>query len=202
LRDCQPETLAEASREDDDDGIPIRAESAVMSQSDEPDDLAVASQPRGDAGPASAGRLGEAAYLIGSAGLLAATLTDALAVAGRHSGFHLLGSIELVQASVVLVASSAMIAATIVGAHASVHILTERLAAATAARLARIAAAMSALVFLLFAAGSVWVASDLWTGFEQTELLGIPLRWFRLLWIAAALLVALLFVRATVRRSS
>ena len=171
-----------------------------MSGPKEPDDLSVASQPHGEAGPAGAGRLGEAAYLVGSLGLLAATFTDALAVAGRHTGLHLIGSIELVQASVVLVASSAMVAATIVGAHASVHILTERLAGTTARRLARIASVLSALLFLLFAAGSIWVAGDLWDGFEQTELLGIPLRWFRLLWIAAALLVAFLFLHAALRR--
>src|SRR4051794_34274762 len=143
--------------------------------------------------------LGRAAYAIGSAGLLVATAADALAVAGRHLGFRILGSIEIVQTSVVLIASSAMVAATIVGAHASVHIVTERLSAAAAARLARLAALLGALTFLILAAGSFWVASDLWGGFEQTELLGISLRWFRALWIAAALLVALLFLRKAVR---
>ena len=43
------------------------------------------------------------------------------------------------------------------------------------------------------------MAYDLWTGFEQTELLGLSLRWFRVLWIAAAALVALLFIRAALR---
>jgi TRAP-type C4-dicarboxylate transport system permease small subunit len=151
--------------------------------------------------PATAGRVGEAAYLVGSLGLLVATAADAIAVAGRHTGIHLLGSIEVVQSAVVLIASSAMVAATIVGSHASVHILTERLPAGTARRLARIAALLSALLFALLAAGSAWVASELWSGFEQTELLGIPLRWLRALWIAAALLIAFLFLRAAARRS-
>jgi TRAP-type C4-dicarboxylate transport system permease small subunit len=151
---------------------------------------------------AGLGRLGHAAYWIGSAGLLIATAADAIAVAGRHTGFHLLGSIEVVQASVVLIASSAMVAATIVGAHASVHILTERLRPATAQRLARGAALLGALLFLLVAAGSIWVASDLWSGFEQTELLGIKLRWLRILWIAAALLIVGLFLRSAFSRAA
>ncbi len=150
--------------------------------------------------PAKVGPLGVAAYWIGSAGLLTATAADALAVLGRHTGFALIGSIEIIQVSVVLIASSAMVAATIVGAHASVHILTERLAKPTADRLARISSGLSALIFLLLAAGSVWVASDLWSGFEQTELLGIPLRWFRVAWIAAALLIVTLFVRQAAMR--
>jgi TRAP-type C4-dicarboxylate transport system permease small subunit len=141
------------------------------------------------------GPLARAAYALGGFGLLAATATDALSVAGRHLGFHLLGSIELVQAAVVLLGASAMLIATIVGAHASVHIVTERLSRRAAARLARATALVSGLVFLLLAAGSAWVASDLWNGFEQTELLRLPLRWLRALWIVFALLIALRFLR-------
>jgi TRAP-type C4-dicarboxylate transport system permease small subunit len=152
--------------------------------------------------PGPVGPVGEAAYLVGSLGLLVATAADAIAVAGRHSGIHLLGSIEVVQSAVVLVASSAMVAATIVGTHASVHILTERLTAGAGRRLARIAASLSALFFALLAVGSAWVASELWSGFEQTELLGISLRWLRALWIAAALLIVFLFLRAATRRES
>ena len=151
------------------------------------------------AGPERSGPLVEIAYVLGSAGLLIATAVDALAVAGRHSGFHLLGSIEIVQAAVVLIAASAMVAATALGTHASVHILTERLAKRTARRLARFSALLSALLFLIVSIGSIWVASDLWSGYEQTELLGIPLRWLRLLWIGASLLIAFLFARAFAR---
>ena len=45
------------------------------------------------------------------------------------------------------------------------------------------------------AIGSIWVAHDLWSGFERTELLGIPLRWLRLIWIATTIVVAGLFLR-------
>lgn len=99
----------------------------------------------------------------------------------------------------VIAASSAMIAATIVGAHASVHILTERLSKPAAARLARLASLLGALFFAVVVAGSAIVAAELWVGFERTELLGIPLRWLRLLWIIAAALICILFIRAATK---
>jgi TRAP-type C4-dicarboxylate transport system permease small subunit len=153
----------------------------------------------GEGTPAASGRLAGAAYVLGGMGLLGATAADSIAVAGRHTGFHLLGAIELVQTAVVLLGASAMLIATIVGGHASVHMVTERLAKPTAAHLARIAAFVSGLVFLILAAGSAWVAADLWHGFEQTELLRIPLRWLRLVWIVFALLIAASFFRHALR---
>ena len=134
-------------------------------------------------------------YVIGSIGLLVAAASDAIAVAGRHLGLHLLGSIEMVQAAVVLLAVAAMLTVTMIGGHASVHIVTDRLSGSAAARLSRVAAIVSALVFLAFATGSAWLLLDLWNGSERTELLHIPLRWLRLLWIATALLIAAQFVR-------
>lgn len=145
------------------------------------------------------GWLASAAYVLGGIGLLAATATDAVAVAGRHTGLHLLGSIELVQAAVVLLTTSAMLITTICGGHASVHIVAERLSPSAAARLGRAASFVSGLTFLALAAGSAWVASDLWNGFEQTELLHIPLRWLRAVWIVFALLIALRFFRYAFR---
>lgn len=170
---------------------------APVTDVDLPDEMPTAAEaaPLPGRGPVAAGPLARVAYVLGGGGLLAATLTDAFAVAGRHTGFHLLGSIELVQAAVVTLATSAMLIATIVGGHASVHIVTERLPKSTAERLARIASAISGLTFLAIAAGSAWVASDLWDGHERTELLHLPLRWLRLLWIVFAVLIAGQFFR-------
>ncbi len=148
---------------------------------------------------AGRGWLASAAYTLGGFGLMAATATDAIAVAGRHTGLHLLGSIELVQGAVVLLTTSAMLITTICGGHASVHIVAERLSPSAAARLGRAASFVSGLTFLALAAGSAWVASDLWNGFEQTELLHIPLRWLRAIWIVFALLIALRFFRLAFR---
>ncbi|MDE2403571.1 MAG: TRAP transporter small permease subunit [Sphingomonadales bacterium] len=145
------------------------------------------------------GALAAVGYGLGGIGLFGATAADALAVAGRHLGFRLLGSIELVQAMVVLLGAAAMLIATLTASHAGVHIVTERLRPATAARLARVAALASGVAMLALAFGSAWVAVDMWNGFEQTELLNIPLRWLRLLWIAVALVIAARFLRNAVK---
>ena len=153
-------------------------------------------------GPTDQGFVTKLAYFVGSVGLLTATAVDAVAVAGRHLGFTVLGSIELVQAAAVLTATSAMVVATAVGSHASVHIITQRLPESTRARLARSAAALGALLFLLIAAGSLWVAAELWSGHEQTELLGIGIRWLRAFWILGAVLITILFCRRAIRSGS
>jgi len=158
-----------------------------------------------DGGPRSriAGVLERAAFVIGSIGLLAAMSTDALAVLGRHLGIPLLGSIEVMQASVALAASSAMVGATLRGAHASVRILVDRLGPGAKRVLQRLADGLSAVVFCVFAAGSIWIARELWSGHELSELLQIPLRWLRVLWIVAALIIAgMLLVRAVASRKT
>lgn len=146
--------------------------------------------------------LAKAMLAIGSAALLGAMATDTLAVAGRHAGIRLLGSIEIVQACIVLIATTAIVLTTIVDAHARVHILLERLPVATAARWLRSANALSALMFAWLAAGSAWLASDLWNGHELTEILQLPLRWLRLFWIMGAIATAVLFATRTFRSAT
>lgn len=148
---------------------------------------------------AKTGLIGETAYILGSIGLLGATAVDAIAVAGRHAGFTLLGSIELVQAASVITATSAMVVATAVGAHASVHIVTQRLSEHARVGLAKWAGLLGAILFIAILAGSSWVAAEMWPGHEQTELLAIPIRWLRAFWIVGALLITVLFVRRSVR---
>ncbi len=139
-------------------------------------------------------------YRLGGAGLLVAMATDAASVTGRHAGFSLLGSIEIVQAAMVLGAGTAMIVATLADRHASVHILTDRLPPAGRARLFRVTHLLSALTLASLAAGSLWVMSDLWNAQEITELLQLPLRWLRLAWVVCAVAIALLFLVRALRR--
>jgi TRAP-type C4-dicarboxylate transport system permease small subunit len=147
-------------------------------------------------GPAPVtGVAGHAAFLIGSTGLLLATAADSIAVLGRHTGFALLGAIEIVQAAIVLIAASSMVSVTLSRGHAAVHILTDRLTPARKATLARVANILGAVAVLLLAAGSLILLVDLWNGYERSELLHIPLRWFRLLMIAALVFVGILFLR-------
>jgi TRAP-type C4-dicarboxylate transport system permease small subunit len=138
-------------------------------------------------------------FLLGAVGLLSAMLIDAGAVIGRHLGVPLLGSIELVESCVVLMASASLVGTTLGQGHASVHILTERLSAAGRARMRRASDGLSAAFFAVLAIGSMIVARDLWGGDERTELLGLPLAPLRALWCASAVGIVALFIAAAVR---
>lgn len=139
-------------------------------------------------------RLRAIALGTGSAALLLAMATDALSVAGRHVGVGLLGAIEIVEACVVVAATSAIVIATIDRTHARVRILLEQVCEGVAQALERMASVVSAVIFVVLIAGSIWLAADLWKGHEVTEVLGLPLRWFRLFWIAGAAVTATIFV--------
>lgn len=142
-----------------------------------------------------------ASFAIGALGLLGAMVIDALAVIGRHINLPLLGSIELSEACIVGMASASLVGSTLERGHASVHLLTERLAARPRRALQRCADALSALFFAVIVAGSLMIAIDLMHGDERSELLGIPiapLRWF---WCASAAgVVAIFLAHALARR--
>lgn len=140
-----------------------------------------------------------AAYAPGMLGLALAAGSDGIAVVGRHIGLHLLGSIELTEAAIVLLSTSAMLVATLEAHHASVHMLTSRLSPPHAARLARVAALLCALLFALLALGTWQLNAELWNGFEQTEMLHIPLRWLRGLWLVVTVVMAALFAARAIK---
>lgn len=140
------------------------------------------------------------AVAAGTCALLAAMSVEVLAVIGRHTGRPLVGSIEIVRACVVLATSSAIVAATALKAHASVHLLTERLSETSRARLARLGDLVSAVIFAVFAAGSIWIAAEIWPGDERTQLLGLPIAPLRAYWCAAAALTAALFLASALGR--
>ena len=133
-------------------------------------------------------------FVAGAAGLLAAMSLDAAAVVGRHIGFPLLGSIELIRAAVVIAASSALVGVTLGESHAAIALLTERLRPVPRARLARVTRVVCALFFAWLAAGSIWVTVELWNGGEVSELLALPYKPLRVFWCASVLLVVLLFL--------
>ncbi|MES2044467.1 MAG: TRAP transporter small permease subunit [Pseudomonadota bacterium] len=133
---------------------------------------------------------------LGSAALLLAMASDALAVLGRHAGFAVNGSIELFQVCAVIALSSAIVLATIDARHAAVDLLLGRVSDRGKVRLRLAGALASAAAFGLITAGSIWVAGDLWATREMTEQLGIPLLGFRLFWIACGLVVTAFYLRA------
>lgn len=136
---------------------------------------------------------------VGSAALLLAMASDALAVLGRHAGFAVNGSIELFQVCAVIALSSAILLATLDSRHASVDLLLGRVSERGRGHLEKFGALASAAAFGLLTAGSIWVAIDLWGSHEMTEQLGIPLRGFRLFWIACAAVVTIFYLRRLVR---
>jgi TRAP-type C4-dicarboxylate transport system permease small subunit len=125
--------------------------------------------------------------------LIAATAIDTLAVVGRNIGLPVVGSIELVQAAVLVSGIFGLIFATAGDGHARVRILTDRHDRGRA--FAEIVGPLSMAVF--FAAlltGSVWLAADLWKGHERSELLGVSWRALRLIvnfGLAACIVIAL-----------
>jgi TRAP-type C4-dicarboxylate transport system permease small subunit len=129
---------------------------------------------------------------LGGTALLLATLTDTLAVIGRHVGLPISGSIELMQGLVLVSGAVALVISIWEDAHARVHLLLDRMAP----RARRVADGLSDVVTIAFLAallaGSAWLAIDLWHGHEQSELLGVP--WALLRMVANAALVMAIVV--------
>lgn len=122
----------------------------------------------------------KALTLLGGTALLGATAADTVAVIGRHVGLPLRGSIELVQLFVLIAGSLALLAATAEQAHARVHLLVDRMGDAGKATMARLSGLLGAVFFAGLFGGSVWLMADLWSGHEESELLGISWGWMRL----------------------
>ncbi len=133
---------------------------------------------------------------VGGAAMLVATGTDTLAVLGRNFGLPLIGSIEIVQAAVLVSGTAALALATGSDEHARVKILTRRLTGSRRSASRLLGAIAATILFSALAAGSIWVAADLWHASERSELLGIPWRWLRLIANAGLLACAVLSLAA------
>jgi TRAP-type C4-dicarboxylate transport system permease small subunit len=141
-------------------------------------------------------------FYVGAAGLLLAIGADAVAVLGRHLGIPLLGSIELMQAAILLASSAAIVLATVARKHAVVHLLIDRLSPRGRDRMERVHALLSAVFFAALGIGSVWIAYDLRDGHEQSELLRIPYAPLRVVSIVAVLAVTGIYLRRAFEKRS
>jgi len=139
-------------------------------------------------------------FYIGAAGLLCMMLVEAVAVIGRHVGVPLHGALEIVQVAIVPAACAAMLIATLQGAHAVVHMLTDRMPEAARRVTLRVGAALAGLCFAALAAGSAWLSVESWNSFEQTEVLDIPFRPLRVLVTLTAASLAVIFFHRAIRR--
>lgn len=134
-------------------------------------------------------------FYVGSAGLLCMMVVEAAAVVGRHIGMPVMGALEIVQAAIVPAACAGMLIATLRGAHAAVHMLTDRLPLAARRWIERAGAVLAALFFAAMCGGAAWLAVEYWNSYEQSEVLHIPFRPLRALiaLTAAGLAVAFLY---------
>lgn len=145
--------------------------------------------PMNPAGPQRRGAL----FYIGAAGLLTMMVIEGVAVIGRHIGAPLMGALELVQFAIVPAACASMLIATLNGAHAAVHMLTERMPASAQSWAFRFASVLAGLMFAALCAGSTWLTVEYWNSFEQTEVLHLSFRPLRVLVTLAAAGIALVF---------
>ena len=139
---------------------------------------------------------------IGGTAMLAATAVDTLSVIGRNAGLPIVGSIELVQAAILVSGTVALVLATLDDLHARVRLVTNRLSGRPRFILGRLSRLATALLFLALAWGSIWLSADLWTGHERSELLGVPWRVLRLIANLGLVSCVLIAIAATFRRES
>jgi TRAP-type C4-dicarboxylate transport system permease small subunit len=134
-------------------------------------------------------------FYLGGIALLFAMAVDALAVLGRHISITLPGSIELVQAAILVASSAAVLSATMADKHARVHLVMDRLKGGPLVVLKFVQVVFSFLFFSALAAGSIWIFMDLWGGFEESEVLHIPFAPLRIVCIVSVLGMAFAFLR-------
>ena len=121
-------------------------------------------------------------------------VVEVIAVVGRHARLPLLGALEMAQAAIVPAACASMLIASLAGAHAVVHLMTERLpercAPMDGARQRICWRACSSRGLCI---GEAWLAGEYWNSFEETDVLHIPFRPLRMLVTLCAGLLALIF---------
>jgi len=138
-------------------------------------------------------------FYIGAGGLLAMMVVETAAVLGRHVGIPVTGALEIAQACIVFAACAAMLVATLQGAHAAVHMLTDRMPRPLQRHVFRAGSVLAGLFFAALAAGSAWLAFEYWDSYEQTEVLHIPFRPLRAVVTLAAALASLAFFHRAMR---
>lgn len=130
----------------------------------------------------------------GGTALFGAVLVEMMAIVGRLIGSPLPGSIEIVQVLVAVAGTVALIMATYTKTHACVRLITGRLKGRVAVTVARLNNLLGMVFFLLLCAGSIWIASDLWLGMEESEIWRLPYKPLRIMVVAGTLCVAGLFL--------
>jgi TRAP-type C4-dicarboxylate transport system permease small subunit len=127
--------------------------------------------------------------------LIAAATINFLSVIGRHVGLPFKGSIELVQAAILIAGALSLIAATAARSHARVRLVLDRLAPGPRNLVQRGCTLLAIVFYLALLTGSVWLAIDLWDAQEVSEIIGVPWRVMRLFLNLALVAILILLVR-------
>ena len=111
-----------------------------------------------------------------------------------------MGSIEIVQAAILIAGALSLIAATGARSHARVRLVLDRLSPGPRNVVQRGCTLLAILFYLALLAGSAWLAIDLWDAQEVSEIVGVSWRAMRLflncaLVVILALLLQQLFWR-------
>lgn len=144
-------------------------------------------------GDTESGRAVRILAIVGGIALMIAMGVEVVSVIGRHTAMPLIGSIELVQAAVVISASVGMVIATIERSHAIVHVVVDWLPPSRKRVALVISRLAASLFFAAIAAGAAWSFAEHWGGHEESELLAIPYPPLRLALIASCTVVAAVF---------
>ena len=146
------------------------------------------------------GTLRRALIWIAGGALLLAMLVDTVAMLGRHLRLPLLGSIELVQAAVLVAGCGALVVATLERSHARVHLLLTGFQGTSRTVMELLHATAFLVLLMALLAGTAWIAGDLWHGHEESELLRIPYRPLRVILVLTLLGLMAVVIAAMFRR--
>lgn len=132
---------------------------------------------------------------VAGGALLVAMLADTLAMLGRQIRWPLPGSIEIVQAAVLFAACGGLVVAAHERAHACVHLLHGTVTGRARRILDVFNELASALLYVVLLVGSAWIAVDLWSGQEESEIWRLPYRPLRIASLLAVIWLLLVALR-------
>ena len=141
-------------------------------------------------------------FYTGAGGLLSIMLIEVIAVIGRHLRLPLLGALEMAQAAIIPAACAAMVIASLAGAHAVVHLVTERVPKRARAWMSRASSLLCGVFFATLCVGACWLTQEFWDSFEETDVLHIPFRPLRALVAVSMGALALIFLHRAFRRGA
>jgi TRAP-type C4-dicarboxylate transport system permease small subunit len=134
---------------------------------------------------------------LGAVALVLLGLLITVSVLVRATGGVIKGNSEIGEMLIIVVASCALVAATLSDGHPHIHMIVEKISSSLRRKIALAITCLGAIFWAAAAWMNGLVAIENTKLIEETEILRIPLAPFRLVWIAAlALVTALLVAKA------